>query len=238
VKEENLDRKKSAHLALLERAKNEDENPSLKSMSFLYENYQPKYWWFEVFETLRKLSLTGFLVFLAPGTGLQIVIAIMITIFSLVVYVSLKPFQDPYANKLAIVAQCQLLVTIFCALAIKVKMDGLQDHQSFDGFLTCLQVIPVSIVTFYFVGKKINSKEEGSASILPILPAEGEEMENEEVKEEGDDNTKEDNTREGQNTKSVDGISSDNAQHSDKNKAKRLDPTLFKLLTTRREEKT
>ena len=127
----------------------------------------------------------------------------------------------------------------------------------------CLQVIPVSIVTFYFVGMKVHSsreegsasvlpilpaeeeemeneeiKEEGSVSVLPILPAEGEEMENKEVKEEEDDNTKEDNTREGQNTKSFDGISSDNAQHSDKNKAKRLDPTLFKLLTTRREEKT
>jgi hypothetical protein len=237
VKEENLDRKKSAHLALLERAKNEDENPSLKSVRFLYENYQPKYWWFEVCETLRKLSLTGFLVFLAPGTGLQICIAMVITIFSLVVYVSLKPFQDPYANKLAQTAQLQLLFTIICALAIKVKMDGLQDHQNFDGLLICLQVIPVSIVTFYFVGMKVHSSRvEGSASVLPILPAEGEEMENKKAKEDGDDNTKEGNTREGENTKSVDGISSDNAQHSDK--AKRLDPTLFKLLTTRREEKT
>ena len=236
MKEEVLDRKKSAHLALLERAKNEDKNPSLKSMRFLYENYQPKYWWFEVCETLRKLSLTGFLVFLAPGTGLQIVIAIMITMFSLVVYVKLEPFQDPYANKLALVAQCQLLVTIFCALAIKLKMDGLQDHQNFDGFLICLQVIPVSIVTFYYVGMKIKSREEGSASVLPILPAEGEEMENEEVKEEGDDKSKEGNTREGQNTTSVDKMSSDNAKDSDKKKTKRS--TLFKLLTTRREEKT
>ena len=237
MKEEVFLRKKSAHLALIERAKNEDENPSLKSMRFLYENYQPKYWWFEVFETLRKLSLTGFLVFLAPGTGLQICIAMVITMLSLVVYVKLEPFQDPYANKLAQTAQLQLFFTIICALAIKLKMDGLQDHQSLDGFLICLQVIPVSIVTFYFVGMKINSTEEGSASVLPILPAEGEEMENEEVKEEGDDNTKEDNTREGQNTTSVGGMSSDNAQHRDKNKAKRLDPTLFKLLTTRREEK-
>jgi hypothetical protein len=239
VKEEVLDRKKSAHLALLERAKNEDENPSLKSMRFLYENYQPKYWWFEVCETLRKLSLTGFLVFLAPGTGLQICIAMMITIFSLHVYGSLKPFQDPYANRLAMVAQYQLLVTLFCALAIKVKMDGLQDHQSFDAFLTCVQVIPVSLVTFYFVGMKVHiSREEGSASVLPILPAEGEEMEKEEVKEEEDDDNKECNTRAGQNTTSIGGMPSDNAKDSDKNKAKRLDPTLFKLLTTRREEKT
>ena len=153
-----------------------------------------------MFETLRKLSLTGFLVFLAPGTGLQIGIAMMITIFSLHVYVKFEPFQDPYANKLAQTAQWQLLFTIFCAWAIKLKMDGLQDHQSFDAFLICLQVIPVSIVTFYFVGMKINSREEGSASVLPILPAEGKEMENEEVKEEGNDNTKEGNTREGQNT--------------------------------------
>jgi hypothetical protein len=238
VKEEVFLRKKSSHLALLERAKNEDENPSLKSMRFLYENYQPKYWWFEVCETLRKLSLTGFLVFLAPGTGLQICIAMMITMFSLYVYGKLEPFQDPYANKLAQTTQWQLLVTLFCALAIKVKLDGLQDHQSFDAFLTCLQVIPVSIVTIYFVGMKVHSsREEGSASVLPILPAKGEEMGNEEVKEEEDDNTKEGNTREGQNTASVDGMSSDNAQHSDKDRSIRLDSTLFKLLTTRREEK-
>ena len=238
VKEKTMVTKEAHDKSLEERAQNEEAHPSLKSMRFLYENYQPKFWWFEVFETLRKLSLTGFLVFLAPGTGLQIGIAMMITMFSLRVYVKLQPFQDPFANKLAEVAQWQLLVTIFCALAIKVKLDGLQDHQSFDSFLTSIQVIPVLLVTFYFIGIKINSKEEGSASVLPILSAEGEEIENEEVKEEGDENTKEGNTREGQSTASVDNKQSNDTQQSNKRKAKRVDPTLFKLLTTRREDKT
>ena len=238
VKEKTMLPKDAHDMSVEERAQIEEANPSLKSMRFLYENYQPKFWWFEVFETLRKLSLTGFLVFLAPGTGLQICIAMMITMFSLHVYVSLKPYQDPYSNKLAQVAQWQLLLTTICALAIKLKMDGLQDHQSFDGFLTCLQFIPVLLVTFYFIGIQINSKEKGSASVLPIISAEGEELENEEVKEEGDENTKEGNTREGQSTASVDNKQSHDTQQSNKRKAKREDPTFFKLLTTRREDKT
>lgn len=37
------------------------ELPNLTS--FLYEQYQPQYWWYESFELLYKLSVTGLVVF-------------------------------------------------------------------------------------------------------------------------------------------------------------------------------
>ena len=40
--------------ALEERGMNEIEDPILKALSFLYDSYELKFWWFEVFETLRK----------------------------------------------------------------------------------------------------------------------------------------------------------------------------------------
>ena len=34
--------------ALIEREKNEEKKPSMKSLEFLYIAYQPKFWWFQV----------------------------------------------------------------------------------------------------------------------------------------------------------------------------------------------
>ena len=51
------------------RHKLEDAHPEIKRLEFLYKNYQPQTYDSEVFETLRKLMLTGGLVFLKPGTG-------------------------------------------------------------------------------------------------------------------------------------------------------------------------
>ena len=181
-KEEEIGTANAAKEALEERVKHEEEHPSIKRLSFLYENYQPKFWWFEVFETLRKLSLTGFLVFCFPGTGIQVCVALVITTISLVVY-ELKPFNDSFANKLARIAQWQLFLTILCAFAIKTKMDGreLKDHRSFDVYLTCLQIIPVVLVTIYFLTKKIlssNSKNKQTrSSVLPNPVEDGEVIE-------------------------------------------------------------
>ena len=66
-KEEGLER------ALEERARleNMEEHRHIQSLTFLYDSYEPKYYYFEVVETIRKLFLTGGLVLLGPGTGEQ-----------------------------------------------------------------------------------------------------------------------------------------------------------------------
>ena len=53
--------------AIEERERLEEENPTIKSLSFLYDAYEPKYYWFEVVETLRKLMLSGGLVIWGSG---------------------------------------------------------------------------------------------------------------------------------------------------------------------------
>ena len=54
----------------------EDAHPKIKRLECLYKNYQPQTYDFEVFETLRKLMLTG-VVFLKPGTESQICMAML-----------------------------------------------------------------------------------------------------------------------------------------------------------------
>jgi hypothetical protein len=86
AKEMEMSEDRALKSALEEREANEEEHATLKALSFLYGSYEPKYWWFEVFETLRKLALTGFLVFLAPGTAAQVLFSLVMCINAMRVY--------------------------------------------------------------------------------------------------------------------------------------------------------
>merc|ERR1712176_649414 len=39
--------------------------------AFMYDNYEPEYWWFECFDYIRRLLLTGILVVFEPGSATQ-----------------------------------------------------------------------------------------------------------------------------------------------------------------------
>jgi hypothetical protein len=64
--------KEGLQRAIEARKKLEAEHEDIGSLTFLYSSYEPKYYWFEVIETLRKLVLTGGLIFLGTGTRHQI----------------------------------------------------------------------------------------------------------------------------------------------------------------------
>ena len=49
------------------------------SISFLFSAYEPHVWWFELFETARRLLLTGFLVLFQPGTASQISVGMIVS---------------------------------------------------------------------------------------------------------------------------------------------------------------
>ena len=169
-KEEQVSKKQALEEALQGREESEEEDPTLKALSFLYDSYQPKYWWFEIFETMRKLALTGFLVFIAPGTTAQVVVSLLMSITALAVYLRTDPFVDGFNNSLALVANSQLVLTLVGALAINVNMDDadLKDQASFDAFLTALQFVPVLLLSgFSFVMTKRAREGQKTSSIVP-----------------------------------------------------------------------
>jgi NADH:ubiquinone oxidoreductase subunit 6 (subunit J) len=51
------------------------------------------YWW-EVLECIRRLALTGFLVFILPGTAGQSAVACVFTVITLIVFSTAAPFAD------------------------------------------------------------------------------------------------------------------------------------------------
>jgi len=139
--EVTLDEEGAKNEALRLRAEDEETHSTLGRAKFLYDPYEPSCWWFEVFETYRRLLLTGGQVMLKPGTPSQIVLNIVICIISMTVYGKFKPFIKSRHDTLAEIAQFQLFFTMLGALCIKVNMaeeDG-YDERTFDGMLAAIQ---------------------------------------------------------------------------------------------------
>ncbi|CAN0356657.1 unnamed protein product, partial [Discosporangium mesarthrocarpum] len=75
--------------------------------------------WYEVLECVRKLLLTGLLVYFRAGTSSQVVIAMMITLLGLRVLSAFQPYKNGDENTLAEVALWVTFLTLLVGLLIK-----------------------------------------------------------------------------------------------------------------------
>jgi hypothetical protein len=67
---------------------------SLQTTRFLWATYKPKAYWWELVECLRRLLMTGFLVFILPGTGGQSAVACVFAVLSMVTYGIVQPLKQ------------------------------------------------------------------------------------------------------------------------------------------------
>ncbi|GMH70102.1 hypothetical protein TrLO_g7545 [Triparma laevis f. longispina] len=144
-KVESLTEEEALQCAVYIRSKNEEDYQTMTRISFLYSMYEPQCYDFEVKETVRKLLLTGGLIFLKPGTASQIVVSILMCLGSIRTYAYYNPFVDPKTDIIAEVAQWSLFFIMFGALLIRVNIDSesLQDRGYFDAILVGVNLTPL-----------------------------------------------------------------------------------------------
>jgi len=85
-------------------------------------------WWFEIFDCVRRLSLTGLLVFVFKGQASQVVVAMLLASMSVVAFVHLRPFIKDENENLAIVSQAAIFFTLFAALLKKMEVDKMDNY--------------------------------------------------------------------------------------------------------------
>jgi len=96
---------------------------------FLYDVYEPHQWWWELEELFRKLTLTGLIIFIAPGTTTQIFISAVIALCFLLLCTFFNPFKSESLDILNFVSQFSSICTLLLLLAIRADLKA-------DGFLT------------------------------------------------------------------------------------------------------
>lgn len=91
-------------------------------LAFLWAAYEPRFWYWEVIETYRRLMLTAVLSITAAGTSKQAVLALLLAILYIKLYSYFTPYEADPANITAEIGQYQILFTFLGAL---ITMDSL-----------------------------------------------------------------------------------------------------------------
>eukprot|EP01050_Picozoa_sp_SAG11_P002364 SAG11_NODE_118_length_15921_cov_30.283448_3_plen_550_part_00 len=112
-------------LFLLIRSRKEmavENSPARLRYSFLVSDYKPEYYYWETLEMLRKVILTGLLIFLARGSILQLVVGILITFVFLLATARNMPYESMTSNRFKLATESALLLTLIFAILLKVDL--------------------------------------------------------------------------------------------------------------------
>jgi hypothetical protein len=147
--------------------KSDDTHATLRSTQFLFKEYEPRFWWFEVFECVRRLMLTGGTVFFLEGSATQVAAGIIVALISIHVYADTHPFIDKKDDRLAMAAQWSIFFTLFSGLLLKTKVPS---DDGYDGALGGLLIFVNATVIVVAVGIFVYEVFGGQGDADPTNP--------------------------------------------------------------------
>ena len=120
-----------------------------RAISFLHAEYRPEYFYWELVELMRKLTLTGFLLLIPQRlTLLRLVAAILLTNAHLVLLQAAAPYKQASTAFVAVATSLTLACTLVAALLIKMY-DELPAEMIFD-FFGFDSAFPLTVIILFF----------------------------------------------------------------------------------------
>ena len=121
-------------------------------LSFLFNNYHERVYWFEWVEVNRRILLSGVLVLFGSGSTVQSAFSILICLASITLYSIYVPLKDDADNFLQWITQMQLFLVLLTILLMKV--DSAEDSsadQTYLGWLLIAMTFPGYLVMVWTV---------------------------------------------------------------------------------------
>ncbi len=109
------------HYLGMQSDKPENEDSDATILDFLCAQYTPEYYYFELFEQIRKLFLTSLVLYVDLGSPIQTAVGILVCVFTLCIYAFHQPFNRRQDNIIAILAQLSLLFTMILGLFARLE---------------------------------------------------------------------------------------------------------------------
>jgi hypothetical protein len=92
--------------------------------AFLVGDYKPTYYYWDCFEMLRKVTLTGLMAFVQRGTVMQLVVGITISMVSLTTSAWCQPYVAARANAFKVATEMSVLVTLTTSMLLRVDLES------------------------------------------------------------------------------------------------------------------
>ncbi|CAM9974698.1 unnamed protein product, partial [Phaeothamnion confervicola] len=118
-------------------------DPTIRTTRFLWQPYKREVFWWELAECVRRLCLTGVLVFILPGTIGQSAWASVFSVASLAAVFYFSPHEDAIDAHV----YCLGCLIIFCSMFFSVMTkaeDGVESEKAVSALLVVLNVVMVA----------------------------------------------------------------------------------------------
>ena len=95
--------------------------PLSRALAFIYREYTPSCYLWEVMEIARRFVLVGLLQVIAAGTMLQLVLGTLTCIAYLTLQLQASPYKDPADGYVALASSMSLAVFFLLCIVYKVR---------------------------------------------------------------------------------------------------------------------
>jgi hypothetical protein len=90
-----------------------DKDPSLKHLAFLWQDYKPSSWYYEVLEIYRRIAFTAVLPVLAGAGVLRVTMGCLMSIAAIAIVREATPFLREGTNVLLTISTYQVCVSAY-----------------------------------------------------------------------------------------------------------------------------
>jgi hypothetical protein len=136
-----------------EKARLRDTYDEIAHITFLYENYSPRRWYFEVLDCFRRLVLTAIPVLFLRDSILQVVVVLIFSLVWCILYMELRPFAKKNDNTVAIISQWAISFTLLGGIGTRAMQ--YEQRPKDDAFTVILVIMNIGIIfaTIYIAAR-------------------------------------------------------------------------------------
>jgi hypothetical protein len=109
-------------------------------LAFFVADFTGDLWYFEILELLRKLLLNGFAILISPGSLMQLVLAMIVSLFYFALVLHLQPMQDLTNNYFVAFISLMQMFIYMISMLMKIKNGSIHVAFSFGYNSTVLLV--------------------------------------------------------------------------------------------------
>jgi hypothetical protein len=120
-------------------------------ISFLYEAYEPKYWYWELVETTRKLMMTAVLSVCGPGTSAQALLAVLLALICIKLYGFFNPYMMHADDIMAETGQFQLFLSFLAALVYQRHLLGEEWDDAVGALLILVNTVVFALFAYFAI---------------------------------------------------------------------------------------
>ena len=100
---------------------NNKVTPLSKALEFLHREYEPRYFWWEILEVVKKLILVGFAAIIVPGSVTQLVMAMLVSLAFMLLVAVAAPYRSDVHDFIALGSAFCLCGVFFWSVILKIE---------------------------------------------------------------------------------------------------------------------